>query len=849
MYSNTTISEPLSATPVVTNSLNEKSEQQVQPRSNKTSIATPQGFQRVSEDNPCPHCGKPDWCYRLGNLSVCNRDALPAKGWEKTSKCDKEGKYFYAPSQPKKEPRPRGKIEYIYRARDTGQPLAKVTRHDRGDGKKNIYQSHWDGKNWVKGMPPEIKKLIPIYRYAEVREAIEEGKTTVFWVEGEGVADTLWELGLVATTTIGGARKYKSYGDYSGDLEGAEVVILCPDRDKPGLSHMEDINKDYPDAKWLFAPPGDFYWTHLPSGGGLDIADWIAEGVTVEDILAAISDRNIVVEHLQRSYQGEQVTALRHSRSKKKQLLNMLSIQWGAKLRYNEMTLNIELQGEVLDLDCISMRLADEFDIDVGNDAACQALLHLAKQNSYHPVRDYLTSVAKAHPDSEEIQNRLSTIASRYFKTDNPLYDVFMRKTLIAAVNRIFRPGCKHDVSTVLQGKQGWKKSSFWQELCYDQAWFDDTITSGSNDKDERLKLRAYWILELAEIESVFKRKEVSALRGFITTRHDNLRPPYGRTLKSFPRTSAFVGSVNPKQFLVDPEGHRRFWVLPVGGKIPVEMLASERDLLWAAAVHAYRRSEQYWLTEEEEQQNAQLNKQFETTDAWQDLIENWLNGREMTSVGEILADCLKIEPSRQDSCSQKRVTQILKRLDYESDGKQRRINGKKVRPWIKVSQYFTETPTETLTETPQNLDIEVVSEESVSVSQLNCDFVESKETPGHKKNNSPPSSGTPSLNPAETFETVSTPQIAENPMNSEVSGMSQFPEKVTSEKIKTGDIITAKLLPTDGAPRQAKVTKVQETGVWARTEGCEFLVKWENIQKVERRQPEKKWWDKRLDD
>ena len=685
-------------------------------------------------------------------------------------------------------------------------------------------------------MPPEIKKLIPIYRYAEVREAIEEGKTTVFWVEGEGVADTLWELGLVATTTIGGAGKYKSYGDYSGDLEGAEVVILCPDRDKPGLSHMEDINKDYPDAKWLFAPPGDFYWTHLPSGGGLDIADWIAEGVTVEDILAAISDRNIVVEHLQRSYQAEQVTALRHSRSKKKQLLNMLSIHWGAKLRYNEMTLNIELQGEVLDLDCISIRIADEFDIDVGNDTACQTLLHLAKQNSYHPVREYLTTVANRNPDSEEIQNRLSTIARRYFKTENPLYDVFMRKTLIAAVNRVFRPGCQHDISTVLQGKQGWKKSSFWRELCDDEAWFDDTITSGSNDKDERLKLRAYWILELAEIESVFKRKEISALRGFITTRQDNLRPPYGRTLKNLPRTSIFVGSVNPKQFLVDPEGHRRFWVIPVGGKVPADMLASERDLLWAAAVHAYRKREQYWLTQEEEQQNAQLNKQFETADAWEDLIENWLNDRKMTSVGEILTDCLRMEPSRQDSYSQKRVIQILKRLDYESDGKQRRINGKKVRPWIKMSQSSSETLTETLSETSQNLDIAVVSENNVSVSQLKSDFLESKETPGQRKNNSPPSNDTLPLNPAGTTETALTPKNSETPINSEVSGVSQsqyqFPEEDESfvrhlgTTLKDGDRIKfylndyhqKKYWRTDGVVSSSEGLPIAERGFFA---GC----------------------------
>ena len=24
--------------------------------------------------NACPHCGKPDWCYSIGEFTVCDRD-------------------------------------------------------------------------------------------------------------------------------------------------------------------------------------------------------------------------------------------------------------------------------------------------------------------------------------------------------------------------------------------------------------------------------------------------------------------------------------------------------------------------------------------------------------------------------------------------------------------------------------------------------------------------------------------------------------------------------------------------------------------------------------------------------
>lgn len=210
------------------------------------------GLVEVSKSSPCPHCGKPDWCYRVGELTVCNRDAEPATGWERTSKYDRNSKPYYALVTTKKPVRPKAKTEYVYRDRD-GQPLIKVTRIDDGKGKKKIFQSRWDGKNWINELTEEVKKAVPIYRYAEVRKAIADGKD-IFFAEGEGVADCLWEIGLAATTTIGGAGKYRNYGNYKDDLQGATSIILCPDRDKLGLKHMEDINQDFPESKWLYAP-------------------------------------------------------------------------------------------------------------------------------------------------------------------------------------------------------------------------------------------------------------------------------------------------------------------------------------------------------------------------------------------------------------------------------------------------------------------------------------------------------------------------------------------------------------------------------------------------------------------
>lgn len=256
---------------------------------------------KVSKSNPCPHCGKPDWCYSIGELSVCNRDQPPATGWEATSKADKDGKIFYARPQEKKAIRPRQTRYWEYPARD-GSPLARVVRFDDGKGGKNgkgeadWHQEHW-GKckasrqiGWVVGTKDIPRENIPVYRYAEVRKAIANNEL-IFIVEGESCADTLWNLGLAATCNIGGSEKWR-ISDTS-DLEGAKVVIV-PDRDEPGIKHAEVLAQEFPDALCLYPYPNSKAWENLPKSKGLDIADWIEQHqITAEDIQAAIGEKKV----------------------------------------------------------------------------------------------------------------------------------------------------------------------------------------------------------------------------------------------------------------------------------------------------------------------------------------------------------------------------------------------------------------------------------------------------------------------------------------------------------------------------------------------------------------------------
>ncbi|MGY4633124.1 DUF3987 domain-containing protein [Thermostichus sp. OS-CIW-29] len=196
---------------------------------------------------------------------------------------------------PAKKPRPKGQQEFIYRDAD-GQPVIKVRRTDYGDGKKDIFQFRYENGDWVSGLNDQVTKVtkrVRLYRIAEARELSEKTGHPIFLVEGESCVERLLELGIPATTSIGGAGKWTGYGfpNYLQDLQGCRI-ILSPDADRPGLEHMLEIERSLRSAGieiagWLLAPP-NAPWENLPKDGGLDVVDWLENGATAEEILGSI---------------------------------------------------------------------------------------------------------------------------------------------------------------------------------------------------------------------------------------------------------------------------------------------------------------------------------------------------------------------------------------------------------------------------------------------------------------------------------------------------------------------------------------------------------------------------------
>ncbi|MBD2429380.1 VapE domain-containing protein, partial [Phormidium sp. FACHB-1136] len=593
-----------------------------------------------------------------------------------------------SPATWEKPPRKADSHTYTYDTLTNGvaESIAQVCRKDDGQGHRQFYQQHWDGHRWAKGLPDDVKAAVHLFRiFCSVNERAKGGR--IFLVEGEGKVNALLSKGIPATCAIGGAGKWKQYGypNYLEDLKGYQVV-LCPDRDEPGVKHCEEIEADLVQngitvAGWCYAFPESFLWQRLPKSGGADVVDWIADGATKETILDAVEPRRLA-QPPEPEPTDDQGFDLEERHCSMRVNYHRVKQQVGDRLRFNQLTKRIELDGEALDLDDLQVSLAVNHNIQVPDAQFQKIVSNIARDNAYSPVAEYLDQVAQTHGNSTAI---LDDLATRYLGTDHPLHNTYIRKTLIAAVARAYVPGCQVDTACILQGGQGDFKSTFFKTLA-SREWFDDSMGS-SSDKDERLKLHMVWFVEWAELEAVFKRKDVATVKAFITCSRDLVRPPYGRETKELDRPSIFVGTTNEKEFLADSTGNRRFWVIPVRREIDTTTLQQERDAIWAAAVAAYRAGEKWWLTKEEQAQSNELNQEYAMQDPWHEVVATYVSSMDASEVTtkQILDHALRIDLDKQDRRAQMRVSTILKQLGWTS--KLKRVGGVPTRIWFYANE------------------------------------------------------------------------------------------------------------------------------------------------------------------
>jgi predicted P-loop ATPase len=320
------------------------------------------------------------------------------------------------------------------------------------------------------------------------------------------------------------------------------------------------------------------------------------------------------------------------------------------RLMYGESEVSDELLIEFLS------EMEDDTGIPWRDHHLRNAVIHVATQHATSCLTAWLDGLAW------DEKARLDTFFTICGAPADPYTAACARVLFLSAVARAYQPGCQADVMVVMIGRQGIGKSQSLISLVPDESWYTDDLGSDLHERRAAEGLQGKWLVEFSEFARI-NRATNDMVKSFISRRTDRYRPAYGRTAKDFPRQCIFIGTTNDAQPLKDVE-NRRFMTIECPGYF-VSIGASERDQLWAEAVHRYRHSEPWWILDKPLQdairEHAEEARQH---DPWEEVLRPWLQDVTQTTQHEV-ARLLDIPEVRLDRSLKTRLGIALAALGF----------------------------------------------------------------------------------------------------------------------------------------------------------------------------------------
>ena len=303
------------------------------------------------------------------------------------------------------------------------------------------------------------------------------------------------------------------------------------------------------------------------------------------------------------------------------------STKYKDKFKYNDFTKQKEFDGrEFNDFDLNI--LYNDIERDLGltsHQKVDSALMEVFNMNKYNPIIDYLNNV------EWDGQKRVERLFIDLLDADDTELNRYMTKIwFVAAVKRIFEPGCKFDNMIVLQGEQGIGKSSICDLISL--RYSNNVSLNEIGSKDLINKLNRTWIAVVDELDS-FNKKEMSNIKTFISNTKDTARLAFGKYAETYSRHCVFIGSTNDSTFLRDNTSlvERRFWVIKCNktskdGKIFDVLTSDYVHQLWAESVYYYRQNPNMYLDISKELMEDFANSMMQFKTFSDDVVFDYIN-------------------------------------------------------------------------------------------------------------------------------------------------------------------------------------------------------------------------------
>lgn len=313
------------------------------------------------------------------------------------------------------------------------------------------------------------------------------------------------------------------------------------------------------------------------------------------------------------------------------------------------------------------------------------AFTEVVHRNTFHPIKTFIEGTVW------DGVVRAERVFIDYLGSPDTHYTKQVtRKMMLAAVTRLYRPGCKFDQMLVLIGPQGAGKSSLLAKL--GREWFSDSLRTFEN-KEAGEHLQSGWIFEISEL-SAMKKLEVEEVKAFLSKTEDRYRVAYDRQVTEFPRKCVFFGTTNTRDFLRDTTGNRRFWPLEVDPSHAAyshwtDLTEELVKQIWAEVLCWFKTGETLELDEESRKEAELQQTAHMESDPREGLIQEWLDtpleeewGEDVTvekirnrvCAAQIWCDCLGNKKGAMRPWEAKEIMDILRHIPgwIERKGKAR---------------------------------------------------------------------------------------------------------------------------------------------------------------------------------
>lgn len=243
-----------------------------------------------------------------------------------------------------------------------------------------------------------------------------------------------------------------------------------------------------------------------------------------------------------------------------------------------------------------------------------ESINRIAEKNACNPFVEMLVKNENTEDHLIEQVFKCLPINYDYLVNEDFLRELFYKWCInvVKTAHNSLENGYRSQGVLILQGKQGARKSTFFQKLMPNKEWFKGDISINPEKVDSIIQNTKYVLVEWGEFDSSNKHDQAK-LKQFITATDDEYRTPYSILSERYPRLTSFCGSVNKLDFLKDETGSRRFWVIPIGDVIDIEALEKiDIEKFWGAVYYLWKNEiVRDYLTSSEQELLSNINSNF----------------------------------------------------------------------------------------------------------------------------------------------------------------------------------------------------------------------------------------------